>query len=443
MPNAPHIVSIKPRGKPRGLRRDRDCITCKSRNVKCDLNRPGCLPCRLAGLSCGGYARRVVWVSDNKPGTGHVPGPSIKEETDRPENATRIQLHEQITTPCSAQEQPLSSGLKEKSFLQHLFSFCDRINSEAQQTRDSGQNRISSETIDLVTTVCDFVQTLSSANDFLNNDCPESVEAAAHQLTLLVCLNKALQTANPFAILGIAAFAVFEVCNGPFGQWQHHIRGAKSLLDHHCRSRDDLNKLSKSIPGLIDVVARLAWFDLCGTLTKTDGSTLILDDWHHNVFDDDFFRMVGCPADCYRVLHDITKGAALSNPLGISIQVINQLSKVGLDNSDYSHCADTHRCAAAIAAITRLKDGDAEPFKGQTLVSAVDRLCLVLDSSSESNPYTVFMSLPAYLAGMEAATPQHCNTLRRYWKNCTLAGVHRYPGALEGCEAVWREKGLV
>jgi hypothetical protein len=32
----------KPVGKPRGMRRDRDCRSCKLRNVKCDLNRPSC-----------------------------------------------------------------------------------------------------------------------------------------------------------------------------------------------------------------------------------------------------------------------------------------------------------------------------------------------------------------------------------------------------------------
>lgn len=32
----------KPVGKPRGMRRDRDCRSCKLRDVKCDLNRPSC-----------------------------------------------------------------------------------------------------------------------------------------------------------------------------------------------------------------------------------------------------------------------------------------------------------------------------------------------------------------------------------------------------------------
>ncbi|KAH8658988.1 hypothetical protein BGZ61DRAFT_499865 [Ilyonectria robusta] len=48
----------------RGIRRDRDCRNCKSRGVKCDLNRPRCLPCVQSELACGGYLQRVVWASN-------------------------------------------------------------------------------------------------------------------------------------------------------------------------------------------------------------------------------------------------------------------------------------------------------------------------------------------------------------------------------------------
>uniref|UniRef100_A0A0D2XLH1 Zn(2)-C6 fungal-type domain-containing protein n=1 Tax=Fusarium oxysporum (strain Fo5176) TaxID=660025 RepID=A0A0D2XLH1_FUSOF len=56
-----------PRGKPRGIRRDRDCQTCKARGVKCDLNRPRCLPCVESGYACGDYPQRVVWAANPTP----------------------------------------------------------------------------------------------------------------------------------------------------------------------------------------------------------------------------------------------------------------------------------------------------------------------------------------------------------------------------------------
>ncbi|CAN6602182.1 hypothetical protein TRVA0_002S00782 [Trichomonascus vanleenenianus] len=69
----------KSKGKPRGLRRDRDCFTCKERNVKCDLNRPACTPCIEAGLVCQGYPSRIIW--SNMTTTSSAPNPSASATT--------------------------------------------------------------------------------------------------------------------------------------------------------------------------------------------------------------------------------------------------------------------------------------------------------------------------------------------------------------------------
>ncbi|KAH7025069.1 uncharacterized protein B0I36DRAFT_434582 [Microdochium trichocladiopsis] len=57
-------TSVRPKGRPRGFRRDRDCRTCKARNVKCDLNRPSCGICVAEGIACQGYATTVRWASN-------------------------------------------------------------------------------------------------------------------------------------------------------------------------------------------------------------------------------------------------------------------------------------------------------------------------------------------------------------------------------------------
>ncbi|ANB13459.1 hypothetical protein AWJ20_1750 [Sugiyamaella lignohabitans] len=49
------------KGKPRGIRRDRDCFTCRHRGVKCDLNRPSCAQCVDANIRCEGYPARLIW----------------------------------------------------------------------------------------------------------------------------------------------------------------------------------------------------------------------------------------------------------------------------------------------------------------------------------------------------------------------------------------------
>ncbi|KXJ86558.1 hypothetical protein Micbo1qcDRAFT_168361 [Microdochium bolleyi] len=54
---------VRPKGRPRGFRRDRDCRTCKARNVKCDLNRPSCGICVMANVPCQGYATTVRWAN--------------------------------------------------------------------------------------------------------------------------------------------------------------------------------------------------------------------------------------------------------------------------------------------------------------------------------------------------------------------------------------------
>lgn len=54
-------VTEVPKRKPRGIRHDRDCYTCRKRNVKCDLNRPSCNKCVEANIKCDGYPNRIVW----------------------------------------------------------------------------------------------------------------------------------------------------------------------------------------------------------------------------------------------------------------------------------------------------------------------------------------------------------------------------------------------
>ncbi|KAL6404575.1 hypothetical protein AUP68_12151, partial [Ilyonectria robusta] len=41
------------------------CWKCRSRKVKCDETKPGCLACRRIGVSCTGYDANFVWVEDD------------------------------------------------------------------------------------------------------------------------------------------------------------------------------------------------------------------------------------------------------------------------------------------------------------------------------------------------------------------------------------------
>ncbi|CAN3357836.1 arginine metabolism regulation protein II [Diutina catenulata] len=37
------------------------CFTCRTRKIRCDLARPGCVNCEKAGITCGGYGIKLRW----------------------------------------------------------------------------------------------------------------------------------------------------------------------------------------------------------------------------------------------------------------------------------------------------------------------------------------------------------------------------------------------
>ncbi|KAH7008985.1 hypothetical protein EDB80DRAFT_717732 [Ilyonectria destructans] len=442
------------RGKPRGMRRDRDCRTCKTRAVKCDLNRPRCLPCVQAGLACGGYPQRVVWTGEKaasaNPRQRSLPQPRsrtpVPTEVDAPlepgipdqaERASCIQID-------AAYNDSDKLPTEKNSFILRLAAFCQHIKSAEGRRSDSGRY-LSAEAIRLVSRLYDFMQARIEScptATLTEGGSSESMEVARHRLAALMELNEALQTANPFAILGIAAFAVFEVSDSAFGEWQCHLYGARSLLDCHCQSRPQLDQLSQSVTGLTEIVARLVWYDTTGTIVR--GTTdLIFDDWHREILNDSFFDAVGCPADTFQLFVDLAKGEAASDPLGSCLRAMDQLLQLDSDTTAWKRCANANRCAAALAVLERVDDEAAPKPRRLAMLSAVNRICEVVASTPRSSPFHIYLATPVYLAGMNSTTPQHCATVRTYWLDCDLAGVPRYLGSLARCEDKWRTKGLI
>lgn len=48
------------------------CWTCRSRKVRCDLQRPTCARCAKAGLKCGGFAIKLAWSTPLTVGRNHA-----------------------------------------------------------------------------------------------------------------------------------------------------------------------------------------------------------------------------------------------------------------------------------------------------------------------------------------------------------------------------------
>ncbi|KAK5991931.1 hypothetical protein PT974_05321 [Cladobotryum mycophilum] len=467
----------KPVGKPRGMRRDRDCRSCKLRGVKCDLNRPSCGECIKAAVPCGGYPQRVVWVGDPSSKDAASSSSSTSSSSarlkqsrassrmssERPSSLSLSQSQLQSlqtspetklpNTPSDASDTPVPTradsrtpinlqDADQNSFIKPLVNLCQQIISLDGDALRRNQY-LSSDAICLISRLRDFVQArIDGHKTCPSGDLWESEDAARYRLDALLGLKDALAVANPFAFIGIAAFAFFEVCDSGFGEWQRHLYGAKSLLDYHCKSREQLDNLSQSITGLAEMVARLVWFDICGAIVR--GTTdLIFEDWHRQILNESFFGIVGCAGDTFDLLIRVTKGEVASDPLNSSILAMDQLLKLSLGLSDWDRATNASRCAAVIAVLSNIHDETPSVPKAATMSSAVDRTCQIIASMSPSSQFYIHMAVPAFLAGSNANATQQCDIIRAYWHNCNLGGVRRYPDALARCENRWKIKGLV
>ncbi|CAK7212717.1 hypothetical protein SBRCBS47491_001561 [Sporothrix bragantina] len=610
---------VRPRGKPRGRRRDRDCVTCKTRGLKCDLNRPQCLPCVQAGLSCGGYPMRVVWLDQRRSSastpastasgstplsSAKVSKPSRTAEATAPRTTSISPASPPTSTsptftlsstacpssppsvfPVSPASSTMSSTMTlssvvssnnttmpsstalgsypliekpwcetdQNSLIKRLAALCNHIlTTETQTTATTGEedaNRHADqallphpshsaysayssypshpeslapttttttqhtssarknqylslpETTGLLSDLCVFIQARLEGRSLApRQQPPDSLEMVKHRLAALAHVNRAIAAANPFAFLGIATFAVFEVCDDTtFGEWQRHLYGARHLLDYHrCQTLGDLQRLAAMVPGLMDILARLVWFDVSGAVvhgavdgpvmssmdvemngdaldiaaasvssvgTAAPSSTvparpgLIFDDWHRQVLlDDEFFATVGVPADACALYVDVAKARLSRRPVQACLRATEQLLRLatGPELSDWELSSNVNRCAAALATLRQAQrarqespydETDESAEEGlsweMTTAAAVDKLCAALAATPASSRFYIHLAVGAYVAGMQARTREQCAVIRQYWRNCNVCGISRYPGGLARCEEHWRRIGLL
>ncbi|KAK2934979.1 hypothetical protein FoTM2_006226 [Fusarium oxysporum f. sp. vasinfectum] len=271
-----------------------------------------------------------------------------------------------------------------------------------------------------------------------------------HRLAALKSLSEALNTADPAAFLGIAVFAFFEVVSdGVFGEWDCHLRGARSLLDCHCSNSEEFQRFSRRFTGLEEIVAYFAWWDTIGALvrqsTSNTKSGLIFDDWHRSSLGQDFFDRVGCPAETFWLFVSLVQSKESTNLSESLTRAMAQLLKLGMDKTEKGKCSDIYRCAAVIAVLTTQSssNGSEETSSEVTLEFAVDRICHIIESACSRSRYYPHMATPAYLAGMRATNSVQCKILGTYWRNCEMGDIPRYSGVQMQCEERWRKKGLI
>lgn len=415
-------------------------------------------------MPCGGYPQRVIWVgasSSVKEASSPTSAPSSTSVRStrlaRSQSAISRSSDSGQTPPdrgasdsWSPPDRPASSPgddaapiswseADQNSFIKPLATLCQQIISLDGDALRSN-HYLSVEALRLISRLRDFVQARIDGHP-ARADMWESEDLARYRLDALMSLKDALKATNPFAFIGIAAFAFFEVCDSGFGDWQRHLYGAKSLLDYHCKSRAELDNLSRSVTGLSEMVVRLVWFDTCGSIIR--GTTdLIFENWHRELLTDNFFRTVGCAAETFELFTKVASGEVASSPTNSAFLAIKQLLGLGQGTSDWDRSADAYRCAAVIAVLTRVGSEPMTLSTQSTISVAVDRACQIIAATPSSSQFYIHMAVPAYLAGMNATSKKQCDIVRSYWHNCSHAGVRRYPDGLARCEDRWKMKGL-
>lgn len=416
-------------------------------------------------MPCGGYPQRVIWVgasSSVKEASSPTSAPSStsvrstrlarsQSAISRSSDSGQTPPGRGVSDSWSPPDRPASSPgddaapiswseADQNSFIKPLATLCQQIISLDGDALRSNRY-LSVEALRLISRLRDFVQARIDGHP-VRADMWESESLARYRLDALMSLKDTLKATNPFAFIGIAAFAFFEVCDSGFGDWQRHLYGAKSLLDYHCKSRAELDNLSRSVTGLGEMVVRLVWFDTCGSIIR--GTTdLIFEDWHRELLNDSFFRTVGCAAETFELFTKVASSEVASSPTNSAFLAIKQLLGLGQGTSDWDRSADAYRCAAVIAVLTRV-GGEPITLSTQSTISlAVDRTCQIIAATPSSSQFYIHMAVPAYLAGMNATSPQQCDVVRSYWHNCSHAGVRRYPDGLARCEERWKLKALL
>ena len=331
---------------------------------------------------------------------------------------------------------------EEHSFVSDIVNFCRHIMRAAEGMSPEQGSSLSAEASMLITELHELMNVRLQS---MNSETPgedeawESIETTRHRLGTIIGLNEAVEAANPFAILGIAAFALLEVHEGPFGEWQRHLQGARSLLDHHCRTPEALTKLSVTVTGLVRIVYQLVWLDTLGALAR--GTTgLIFDDWHRDMLDAEYLLTMACEPDTFALFNAVAKGEMVLDPLNGAMLALDQLAKIDNDTSQRGLATNVNRYGATLAALARLPD-TALPSRQSALSSTVERMCLAIDAMEATSQFYIHVTVPVYLAGMFAETNRQCEAVRTYYTNCRITGG-RYLDALPKCTARWRDIGL-
>lgn len=418
------------KGKPRGIRRDRDCSTCQDRGIKCDVNRPSCGQCRRDDLICPGFAIRVRWAADatNADSTAvttsnngilasaGVSESKINEGVDATSTSTDLRVEQNspsstIPSRASVEDSP--------NWTSNLADYLHYFTSKYAQARVARNPHDGAAPDDPggVAGVWHF------AWDHISQRLRESGSQHALNKHLLYSralqgLNQAVQESDILAIFGMTTLAFLDVREGPFGRWARHLCGAKALLDLHCQDFEALSQLYSTTPGLKQAVSLLQWYDVMGLVIHQDRH-LIFDDFHRRDMDPTFFELVGCAQDTFRLYVEIAQGYTTAAPHQAYHRMCTQLLKVSHSpDNEMLLLQDAWRYAAFYVALDYLHpDSVKETDEAAALVA--DSICDIVDKIMPlENHLFVHLKVQVFFMGIFAPKEHHLHKADSFWRFC-------------------------
>ncbi|EXJ92675.1 hypothetical protein A1O3_01227 [Capronia epimyces CBS 606.96] len=427
------------KGKPRGVRRDRDCLTCKRRQVKCDLNRPGCEICKDAGLKCQGYRVTVKWVDDGKQQRG-APRPSKRSRrtTTTTTTTTTITASSDTTSPRSSVDdvdiQSINWTTDISSALQYFAAKLDLGRCQSALSPTSAPSPNTDDMSDIwkfawKRTASHVGRPDKNVND---DDDPQFLHLAA-----LSALSRMVRAGHIFAIFGITTFAFLDVREGPFGDWGRHLQGARALLNIHCGNLAEFTQVCDSTPGLQQAVSLLNWYDVMGSVVHQDRQ-LVFDAFHREYMDDSLFELTGCERETFQLYINVVHRR---EPHSFDMEKLYHLTVIQLlklqtqhddqDSSQQSLIRDAWRLGAVLACVGR------SAFSSECLLivtMVIDKLCTIISTIRQNNEAYLHLALPVYLIGVHGTKDKHQAQVKLYWSFFNCRKVPEYPHAQELCD---------
>lgn len=245
----------KGRGKPRGIRHDRDCATCKARGVKCDLNRPSCGQCVSHNVPCEGYKQRVVWRASHSTKVPPLSVPDQRPGTGGPEFVNNISC-------AAAPRRPLKdtqAEVDDSNWTTHYVKYLDHFRQKMNRIQADGKQAGDTVTDDSLSSIWFFAWKRMTQS--IPVDDASDVEYALCHTAAVEALLQPVDQEGIRAIFGIATFAFIDVYKEPFAAWSRHLKGARAVLDLHSPTPERFAELCSEINGLQEVVSLLCWYD--------------------------------------------------------------------------------------------------------------------------------------------------------------------------------------